>query len=807
MSPAKRVGSGRRLWAATAALATAALATAGGAQAVAADTADNAFVPGLPPSPSVNDWGQYGLIEDPNARLGRDGDFHFNYTHVSPYDRYGIDATVLPWFEFGFHYTSINDRAYSTSTAFSGNQKYKDRSVAVKVRLVEEGALWPDIAVGATDIAGTGLFESQYLVASRRYYNIDFTAGIGWGLMGSQGNIPNPLGFISSHFKRPVTTAGSTPGGYSFSNYFGGPRASLFGGLEYQSPIKGLRLKLEYDADNYQEEPLGNVFKDRSPVNIGVEYSPWNIMTVSAGFERGTTAMFRIAFHENFNTLRGLPVLGNDAPPLPDTPPPPPPKGQPLPPTGRFATYLPPDQTMTAPTPGGAASSPIPSGDAVPDTAATSGAEQPVRSLFDPALFPQAAAPEAPIAPILSRAERHAIAKAVFKDLKAQKLTGERFAIRGQTAYLRFSNDSYRLSAMAIGRAARVVARDVPPGIEAINLQVTEGGLMVASVTLLRQDVVDAANGHGSPDEVWEHTVISHVAPEVRAEWDVNPKAYPRFTWGLSPRLRQQVGGPNGFFLFQIYAGLNAEYTLRPGLSVSGLLAQNIYNDFNQLTLTSNSTLPHVRSDIAEYLHHGSSGIFQLHGDYLFSVANDWYGRISGGILEEMYSGVDGEVLYRPAGQRWAVGLDLNHVYKRDFDELFGNQDYNITTGHLTFYYKLPWLGALAQLHVGQYLAGDRGATFEISRRFDSGVTIGAFATKTNVSAAQFGEGSFDKGFYISFPLDLGLGTRTKDQAGFTYRPLTRDGGQMVDIPKELYGVTDGDSPEEIDRSWNSLLK
>ena len=44
-------------------------------------------------------------------------------------------------------------------------------------------------------------------------------------------------------------------------------------------------------------------------------------------------------------------------------------------------------------------------------------------------------------------------------------------------------------------------------------------------------------------------------------------------------------------------------------------------------------------------------------------------------------------------------------------------------------------------------LAGDKGVTLDLSRRFKSGFTMGVFATKTNLSAEEFGEGSFDKGF------------------------------------------------------------
>ena len=209
-------------------------------------------------------------------------------------------------------------------------------------------------------------------------------------------------------------------------------------------------------------------------------------------------------------------------------------------------------------------------------------------------------------------------------------------------------------------------------------------------------------------------------------------------------------------------------------------------------TQTSDSTLPHVRSDINNYLKDGKTGIFRLQGDYLANLAPNLYGRVSAGFLEEMFAGVDGEVLYRPYHERWAVGLDLNDVAQRGFHELFGLRSYHVTSGHLTFYYKLPFYNLQAAVHVGRYLAGDKGATFDLSREFAGGIRAGIFFTKTNVSAQQFGEGAFDKGFIISIPLDVLLGEPSQSDATFVYRPLTRDGGQMLDIARPLYDETDG---------------
>jgi hypothetical protein len=403
-------------------------------------------------------------------------------------------------------------------------------------------------------------------------------------------------------------------------------------------------------------------------------------------------------------------------------------------------------------------------------------------------------------------ASEAAIAHNVFADLRAIDFTGENFAIRGAHAYLRFSQRKYRLIPVAIGRAARIVAQDAPPNVETITLDIVEDGVLVQSTTLQRHDLEQAVADAGSPEEIWQHATLSGSDPDAPAGI-ANPDAYPNFLWRLNPAMRQQLGGPDNFLIYQLYAALSGTLNLAPGVSVDGVLGANIANNLNALHLASDSVLPHVRSDIARYLREGKTGIFRLQGDYLFNMAPDLYGRLSGGLLEEMFAGVDGEILYRPYNRRWAIGLDLNHVIQRDFNELFRLRSYQVTTGHLSLYYKLPFYDLQSALHVGRYLAGDKGATFELSREFAGGVRVGAFVTRTNVSAHQFGEGSFDKGILITIPLDVLLGAPTRSFASYVYRPLTRDGGQRLSISRPLFDATDGYDAERLSRMWPHLLE
>jgi hypothetical protein len=67
---------------------------------------------------------------------------------------------------------------------------------------------------------------------------------------------------------------------------------------------------------------------------------------------------------------------------------------------------------------------------------------------------------------------------------------------------------------------------------------------------------------------------------------------------------------------------------------------------------------------------------------------------------------------------------------------------------------------------------------------------MGAYMTKTNVSAAEFGEGGFDKGIYWNVPLEAFLTSPSRFAASFGWKPLYRDGGALLMRPVSLYSQT-----------------
>jgi hypothetical protein len=369
-----------------------------------------------------------------------------------------------------------------------------------------------------------------------------------------------------------------------------------------------------------------------------------------------------------------------------------------------------------------------------------------------------------------------------------------------------FSNRKFFVRAQGIGRAARVIANRIPPSVEIITLVSVERGLEVSRVTVLRRELEIAAQFTNSAAEIWHSARVR--GPDPRAlEPEFRPAGlYPDVSFTIQPRTRQSLFDPDHPFLFQIYMGFGARLQLTRQLSLNGEIGVNIFQNFTKSKRAAGSALPHVRSDVIRYLQEGKNNLENLQLDYVSNIGSDWYGRVSLGYFEQMYGGVSGEVLYAPYGRRWAVGLDANQVWKRNFNQRLGFQRYEVLTGHVSIHYELPSPRVLATVRGGRYLARDLGATFELTRIFDSGVQLGGFFSLTDVSAAEFGEGSFDKGITFSVPLDLLLTNHTRYIAPTTLRPLFRDGGQMVNVQGRLYPLVSKYSLGALDTGWNRLL-
>jgi len=272
-----------------------------------------------------------------------------------------------------------------------------------------------------------------------------------------------------------------------------------------------------------------------------------------------------------------------------------------------------------------------------------------------------------------------------------------------------------------------------------------------------------------------------------------NPERnYPKTLWSISPDYSTHIGGADRFFAGSLVAAINSETIIMESLNFEFRGNVGIASTFDVLQQGSDSLLPHVRTDVIEYLKKGDKyNIQRAQFNYFNQLSPSIYTKLSAGIFESMYSGIGGEVLYRRFDSNFAIGANAYHVKKRDFNQMFDLLDYQTNTGHITLYFQEPFSNILVKIIGGRYLAEDSGITLDLSRRFKSGLQMGVFATRTDISKEEFGEGSFDKGFYFFMPIDVFSRNYSRKLSGFGMTPLTRDGGQRLYPGYELYGVTD----------------
>jgi len=249
---------------------------------------------------SFSNYGTLGLIQNPNARFLDEGSLGFSWSHNEPYLRGSLIAYPSSWLEVSYQYVDINNRLYSPFKEFSGSQSLKDKSFDTKIRLIKESQSMPQIAVGFRDIAGTGLFSSEFIVASKNFSkSLDLTMGIGWGNLSGQ-SIQNPLSEISDSFATRNSELGEG-GKLNVEDYFSGS-AGYFFGIEYFVPkFKGMRIKLEYDGTNYKTE---NAFpiSQASNFNFGIVFPQSQSLSYKLNFTRGNTLNFGFAYQLNLGS-------------------------------------------------------------------------------------------------------------------------------------------------------------------------------------------------------------------------------------------------------------------------------------------------------------------------------------------------------------------------------------------------------------------------------------------------------------------------------------------------------------------------
>jgi membrane-associated phospholipid phosphatase len=680
-----------------------------------------------PPPPhhldvTASNWGTVGLIQSPTARMLPEGSVHISYSNSWPYINKNFMLQPTDWMEFGFRYTHI------TSSPLTDKESYLDKSLDIKLRLSKESRFSPELAFGLKDIGGTGLFSGEYVVGSKRYGDLDFSLGLGWGYFGVRGDINNPLGVLSnSYYKRTVEDIG-LGGNLSGSSMFRGPTA-LFGGVQWRTPWAHSLLKLELDGNNYQKEPLSFSYAQKTPLNLAWVQRLTPFIDMQVGFERGNHLSFGMTFHGVLSDIK-VPKIGD--PELP--------RFNPNPPVGF---------------------------------------DHPIQSIAW---------------------QQTAKDVALLTDWQV-----ERINLEGNSLVLAATRTLAPYTQDRINKAIAVLHRDAPATVKRFVLILGEYGLAVSGQEIDRDAWVAERFQAQAPSIKKPSTSVFSVTQKDSLVY--NPEKEPisdskiatlwkntssPLKFGIDPTYNQIVGGVDGFVFFKIGLQANAEYRLTPNTWVNGALNMRLLDNFESFRFTYPSALPTVRTLQREYATTSTLTIPNFQLTHVGQLSDQQFFSLYGGILEPMFSGVGGEWLWRPHRSRVALGLDVNHVKQRAFEQDFNFRDYSANTGHLTLYWDTGIQNVLTNVSFGKYLAGDQGVTVGLSRIFANGVSMGVYATKTSASAEQYGEGSFDKGLYVNIPFDVFMPFSSSSSAYLNWNPITRDGGAKLNRNYQLIDLTSG---------------
>jgi len=602
---------------------------------------------------SFNNHGVIGLINMPSARFYDESSYGITLYDGSPDQKLTMTSFPYDWMEASFFYTNIQGMSYPGFP----NQDYKDKGFNFKIRIKEEG-LWPAIAIGINDIAGTGFYSSEFIVGSYGINKTDFHFGIGWGaLNGSRNKFNNPLGYLYDGFKNRPKDLEDNGGQFQPDRYFSGKTSSPFIGLSH-AINKNLLFKLEYDTT--LTPGLVGYELPKEDFSFGIDYYFRDNFNVGLSSERGNYLSLKFVYKNNPKKLK----------------------------------------------------------------------------------------------------PKYEYRKAEFKD--------------DDNKYTKLKKS---IEANGIG-VKKIIESPKEIGLELTqfshpNLDIVEDIIKTASYDAgiekpIKKDLrVASLKGVTELDnEFINNSRLIYSRPDKKS-----------FNTKTNVTFRPYLASREEFFKGALLIENNSEYIIKENFFFSTNLKYSIADNFEDLTIPPVNTYPaQVRSDVKDYLRNFGKGVFigRAQFDYHLTPKANHHLMLSAGILEEMFSGIGFEYLYFKQDSNYAFGFEIFDVTKRDYEMRFGTLDYKNVTSSMNFYYRnyniIPFD---AKVSYGEYLAGDEGITLELSRSFLNGTKFGVFASFTDVSSEQFGEGTFDKGLFFNIPVYGNF-------INYSWRPLTKDPGAKL---------------------------
>ena len=275
--------------------------------------------------------------------------------------------------------------------------------------------------------------------------------------------------------------------------------------------------------------------------------------------------------------------------------------------------------------------------------------------------------------------------RAALKNLEDRNVAMKLANINDGEFHIGYQQNKYTNYGIAAVRILQTLDDVAPDSIDRFKITNLNGEMGLNSISVSRENFKNNL-ARQTPELLLRDSLIEGYTLN-KNEFNYQPTAnYPAFHYSIEPDLQSQIGGPDGFWFATLRLALDSELMINKDLSLLARFSHGVIGDFDEIKLASDSIIPHVRTDIVDYLQEGNEfSIDRLQFNSFSNPYKELYTKFSAGIFERMFAGYGGEFLYRPFSKNYAIGLEAWRVRQRDFKQNLDFRDYETSTGHLIF--------------------------------------------------------------------------------------------------------------------------
>lgn len=349
--------------------------------------------------------------------------------------------------------------------------------------------------------------------------------------------------------------------------------------------------------------------------------------------------------------------------------------------------------------------------------------------------------------------------------------------------------------AQTVGRVARILSRVMPPSVETFRISHISGGFTTSATVISRTALEQAVDQPGAGEYLWQRTTFEGLNSVAEgADFIAEPGS--GFSWNIRPSVDVTIDATDGLVPTG-RVSLNGRYGFNNQTWASGSLSYIVYGGPSPI---AEPATPEYRTDGGAY-DRESIGLDSLMMTHLFKVTPDMFGRVSAGLFERQYGGVSGELIWRPADENFAFGLEVTHGIKRDYTNPIGFLDLQSTTAIGTLYWDTGYQGTNLQLDFGQYLAGDLGAGLTLARHFPNGWDVSLSTTWTE----PMGDDELNIAIGVDIPLNWSYPTGNTRTIGTTLGGGGGNYGSRIGGTGRIYGMLQSSNSQSINDGWGEF--